>query len=313
MAKTILALSSLYPLGLNELEGGFHVIKLWQEKYPDAAIRAHQADIVAVIATPGRNVSRGLIEALPNLEIIANFAVGTDNIDLEAARERGIVVTNTPDVLTGDTADAAIALMLAVARRVVEGDAYVRIGKWLNGAMPLGTSPGGKVAGIVGLGRIGRAIAARCEAFGIKIVYHGPNRKKDVSYDYYDDLAEMAAGADFLFLACCGGPDTKHIVDAGVLNALGPKGYLINIARGSVVDEQALLIALRNGDIAGAGLDVFENEPHVPEGLFTMDNVVLLPHVGSATVETRTAMGRLVIENILAHFSGNPLKTPVVA
>lgn len=313
MAKTVLALSSLYPLGLDDLEGGFHVIKLWQEKNPDAAIRAHQSDIVAVIATPGRNVSRSLIEALPNLEIIANFAVGTDNIDLEAARERGIFVTNTPDVLTSDTADTAMALMLAVARRVVEGDAYVRIGKWLNGAMKLGTSPGGKTAGIVGLGRIGRAIAARCEAFGMKVIYHGPNKKKDVPYDYYTDITEMAACADFLILACCGGPDTKHIVNANVLAALGAKGYLINIARGSVVDQEALLVALKNREIAGAGLDVFENEPHVPESLFTMDNVVLLPHVGSATVETRTAMGRLVIENILAHFSGNPLKTPVAA
>ena len=311
MAKTILALSSLYPLGLDALEERFSIVRLWQEKDPDAAIRAHRGDVVGIIATPGRNVSRSLIEALPNLEIIANFAVGVDNIDLTAARERGVTVTNTPDVLTADTADTAIALMLSVARRVVEGDAYVRVGKWGNGAMPLGVSLYGKTVGIVGLGRIGRAIAARCEAFGMDVVYCGRRKKSDISYFYYDDPKVMAEECDFLVLACSGGDETRHLVNMDVLRALGPKGFLINVARGSVVDEEALLIALRNKDIAGAGLDVYENEPHVPESLFTMDNVVLLPHVGSATVETRMAMAKLVIENLLAHFDGDQLKTVV--
>lgn len=313
MTKTILALSSLYPLGLDELEERFSVIRLWQEKDPDAVIRAHRDDVVGIVAVPGRNVSRSLIEALPNLEIIANNGVGVDNIDLAAAKARGVIVTNTPDVLTADTADTAIALMLSVARRVVEGDAYVRIGKWVNGAMPLGVSLYGKTAGIVGLGRIGQAIAERCEAFGMDVVYSGRAKKKGISYHYYDDPKVMAEECDFLVLACSGGDETRHLVNMDVLKALGPKGFLINVARGSVVDEEALLIALRNKDIAGAGLDVFENEPHVPESLFTMDNVVLLPHVGAATVETRTAMAKLVIENLLAHFNGDPLKTPVAA
>ena len=311
MSKTILALSSLYPLGLDALEEQFNVVRLWQERDPDAAIRAHQSEVVGIIATPGRNVSRSLIEALPNLEIIANFAVGVDNIDLAAAKERGVTVTNTPDVLTADTADTAIALMLSVARRVVEGDAYVRVGKWGNGSMPLGVSLYGKTVGIVGLGRIGRAIAERCEAFGMDVVYSGRTKKADVSYFYYDDPKVMAEECDFLVLACSGGPETRHLVNVDVLHALGPRGFLINVARGSVVDEEALLIALRNKDIAGAGLDVYENEPHVPESLFAMDNVVLLPHIGSATVETRTAMAKLVIENLLAHFSGDQLKTVV--
>jgi lactate dehydrogenase-like 2-hydroxyacid dehydrogenase len=313
VTKTILALSSLYPLGLNELEERFRVIRLWQEKDPDAAIKAHRDDIVAAIATPGRNVSRGLIEALPNLEIIANFAVGTDNIDLAAAKERGIAVTNTPDVLTADTADTAMALILAVARRMVEADAYVRIGKWANGALPLGTSLSGKRAGIVGLGRIGSAIAERCRVFGMDVSYYGRSKKNEISYRYYNDLKVMAENCDFLILACTGGTQTRHLVSAEVLAALGSKGFLINIARGSVVDEEALQVALRNKAIAGAGLDVYENEPHVPEALFLMDNVVLLPHIGSATVEARTAMARLVIENLLAHFNGDPLKTPVAA
>jgi len=311
MTKTVLALSSLYPLGLDALEDKFNVIRLWQEKDPDTTIRTHQNDVVGIIAVPGRNVSRSLIEALPNLEIIANFAVGVDNIDLAAANDRGIIVTNTPDVLTADTADTAIALMLTVARRVVEGDAYIRIGKWANGPMPLGTSLHRKTVGIVGLGRIGRAIAARCAAFGMDVCYHGRSKKDDISYRYHDDLKVMAKECDVLILSCSGGDETRHLVNMDVLNALGPKGYLVNVARGSVVDQEALLIALRNKDIAGAGLDVYENEPHVPESLFTMDNVVLLPHVGSATIETRTAMAQLVVENFLAHFNGEPLKTPL--
>lgn len=313
VAKTILALSSIYPVGFDALEPQFEVLKLWSEKDPEQAIRQHSADIVGIIASPNRAVSRKLIEALPNLEIISNFAVGIDNIDLAAAQERGIAVTNTPDVLTADTADTAMALLLAVVRRVVEGDAYVRVGKWLNGSMPLGATVSGKTAGIVGLGRIGGAIARRCAGFDMNILYHGRSEKKDEPYEYYGDLKDMAAACDFLILACSGGPETKHLINADILEALGPKGFLINIARGSVVDEEALLVALRNKAIAGAGLDVFESEPHVPDALFSMDNVVLLPHIGSATVETRTKMGQLVIDNLLAHFNGDPLKTPVAA
>lgn len=312
MPKAILALSNIHPLGLEPLEEEFEVIRLWQEKDPESVIQQNQNDIVGIVATVGRMVSRKLIEVLPNLEIISNFAVGIDNIDLEAAEERGVIVTNTPDVLTADTADTALALLLAAARRVVEGDAYVRVGKWLNGPMPLATSLEHKKVGVVGLGRIGQAIAKRAAAFDMDVAYHGRS-EKDVPYRFYPQLLEMAQDVDFLVLSCAGGPETKHIINEEVLNALGERGFLINVARGSVVDEEALLIALRNKNIAGAGLDVYENEPHVPEALFSMDNVVLLPHVGSATMETRTKMGQLVVDNIKAHFKGEPLKTPVAA
>lgn len=312
MTRTILALSNLHPVGLEPLEEDFRIIRLWREKDPEKTIHEHRADVAAIIATPGRTVSRKLIEALPNLEIIANFGVGIDNVDVKAARDRGVTVTNTPDVLTADTADTALALMLCAARRVVEGDAYVRVGKWLNGDMPLGASLSGKTAGIVGLGRIGQAIAARAEAFGMRVIYHGRG-EKDVPYRFYPQLEDLAQESDFLVLSCAGGPGTRAMVGADVLKALGPHGFLVNVARGSVVDEDALLIALRNKNIAGAGLDVYDNEPRVPDALFSMDNVVLLPHIGSATVETRSAMADLVIENIRAHFNGEPLKTPVAA
>ncbi|PJB71773.1 MAG: hypothetical protein CO093_04495 [Alphaproteobacteria bacterium CG_4_9_14_3_um_filter_47_13] len=310
MARAILALNTLYPLGLEALEKEFELIKLSRESDPENAIQQHRNDIVAIIAGPGNHVSRKLIEALPALEMIGIFAVGTDNVDLEAARERSILVTNTPDILTADTADIALALLLAVTRRVVEGDAYIRIGKWLNGPMPLGVSLAGKTVGIVGLGRIGQAIAKRLTAFDMRVVYHGRS-KKDVPYKFYPQLLEMAQDIDFLVLSCAGGTETKGLVGEAVLKLLGVNGFLINVARGSVVDEEALLVALRNKDIAGAGLDVFANEPFVPEALYSMDNVVLLPHTGSATTETRSKMAALVIENIRAHFEGKPLKTLV--
>lgn len=311
MQPTILALCSLLPAEMTELENHFKVLRIWRQEDPEAALQKHGKDIAGIISTAGTPVTRRLIEALPNLEIVAQYAVGTDNIDLAAAGERRIAVTNTPDILTDDTADTALALLLAVTRRICEGDMYVRVSKWPSGLMGLGTSLSGKTAGIVGLGRIGQAIARRLEAFGITVVYHGPRKKADQTYKFYPDLKVMARDVDFLILSCMGGPDTLNLVDYGILELLGPKGFLINVARGSVVKEDDLLRALSNRVIAGAGLDVYVHEPHAPEALFSMDNVVLLPHTGSATNETRTKMGRLVIENLLAHFKGDPLKTPV--
>jgi lactate dehydrogenase-like 2-hydroxyacid dehydrogenase len=311
MTRTILALNSIFPADFDALEPRFNVLKLWREADPEAAIRAQRQHIVGIVSSAGRSVSRSLIEALPHLEIISNFSVGTDNIDLAAAAERGIVVTNTPDVLTADTADTAIALLLAVARRVCEADMYVRLGKWPTGPMGLGTSLSGKRAGVVGLGRIGNAIARRLEAFDISVSYYGRRKHEDAPYTYYSDLKAMAAECDFLILAISGGPDTANLVDDTVLQALGPHGILVNVARGSVVNETDLLNALASKTIAGAGLDVYAAEPNVPEALFKLDNVVLLPHIGSATTETRLKMGRLVIDNLLAHFDGKALKTPV--
>ncbi len=310
--RTVLALAPMLPPEMARLEDRFHVVRLYNEADPEKALQAVKQDVVAVVSNPSTPVRRSLIEALPNLEIITQFAVGTDNIDLEAAKSRGVVVTNTPDVLTDDTADVAVSLLLALSRRICEGDMYVRVGKWASsGPMPLGVTLKGKTVGIVGLGRIGRAIAKRLVAFDMRVVYHGRKQKADMAYPYFKDMEMMAAHSDYLVLSCSGGPDTHHIVNARVLEALGPKGYVINVARGSVVDEDELVKALENRAIAGAGLDVYAREPNVHDALKTMDNVVLVPHIGSATVETRTIMGEIVLANLDAHFSGKPLITPV--
>lgn len=311
MKKLILSTVQLLAAEEEMLDQHFEVLRLRKEKDPEAAIQEHKNEIVG-IASGMMKVSRQLMEALPNLEVIATNSVGTDHIDLIAAKERGIAVANTPGVLTDDTADTALALLLATARRICEGDIYVRVGKWFNGDMPLGVSLSGKKAGIVGLGRIGQAIAKRCEAFGMEILYQGP-RKKDVPHTYVADVGDLAEAVDFMILACPGGATTAGLVDGPVLEKLGPKSILINISRGSVVDEPALIAALQNRRILAAGLDVYAHEPHVPEAFISMDNVVLLPHIGSATFETRTVMGRLVVDNLLAHFNGQPLKTPVSA
>ncbi|MBP9050764.1 MAG: 2-hydroxyacid dehydrogenase [Alphaproteobacteria bacterium] len=310
--KTILALGSLLPAEMDALEKSFDLIRLWKEPNPEAVLQAYKNDIIGILsAYNGIPVTARILESLPNLEIVAQFGVGVDNIDLSAAKARGIAVTNTPDILTPDTADIALSLILCLMRRIVEADMYVRVGKWASGAFSLSSSLSGKTVGIVGMGRIGRAIARRCLAFDMKIVYHGPRQKPDLTYPYFADLRQMAEASDVLVMACPGGPETKNLVTGKILKALGPKGYLVNIARGSVVNTEDLLIALRNRDIAGVGLDVYENEPNVPEALISMDNVVLLPHVGSATAETRSEMGRLVIANILAYFEGKPLLTAV--
>ncbi len=196
-------------------------------------------------------------------------------------KARGVALTNTPDVLTDDVADLALALLVSASRKLMAGDRYVREGKWLKGAMPLTTAVGGKTMGILGLGRIGKAIAKRGEAFGLKVIYGGRSKTSGVPWTYYPDVVELAKHSDYMVVAIPGGPATKHMVNATVLEALGPKGYLINIARGSVIDEQAMVEALASGKIAGAGLDVFQDEPRVPEALFTLDNVVLQPHVAA--------------------------------
>lgn len=304
--------NQILPKEMEELELHFDVIKLWKERDPEAVLQERKDDIVAIASVYFVPVSKSLIDALPNLKIISQFAVGYDNIDLIAAKERGIRVTNTPDVLTDDTADIALSLLLALSRRICEGDMFVRVGKWLNGAMPLGNSLKGKVAGIVGMGRIGQAIASRCAAFGLEIVYQGPRKKDGISYCYEPDLHKLAEISDYLILACPGGASTHQMVGSSVLKALGSEGFLINISRGSVVVEEDLITALKEKGIAGAGMDVFAHEPNVPEEMVKMDNVVLLPHIGSATIETRTQMGQLVVKNLLAHFAGLPLLTPVV-
>ncbi|MFZ4764565.1 MAG: 2-hydroxyacid dehydrogenase [Roseimicrobium sp.] len=277
----------------------------------EGALREHGASIRAVVGGGGTDYAQALLEQLPSLEIIAVNGVGYDGVPLAYCRERGIRVTNTPDVLTEDVADTALALVLLTARKLVQANRFLHAGNWEHGPFELAMKAGGKRAGILGLGRIGLAIAWRLAQLGMEIGYHGRALQEEVPFDYFETLPEMAEWCDFLIVACPGGPATRHLVNADVLRALGPQGTLINIARGSIVDEVALIEALQHGLIKAAGLDVFANEPQVPEVLLRLENAVLLPHVGSATEETRRAMMDLVVRNLHAHFAGEPLVTPV--
>ena len=309
---TLLALAGLDGENMVALEERFNVVKLYNKSNPEAKLNEVKDDVRGIIATMRNTVRENLISACPNLEIITLISVGYDNVDLECAKARNIIVTNTPDVVTNDTADTAMGLLLNTSRRYVEGDAFVRTGQWMSGKKkPVGRTLHGKKVGIYGLGRIGKVIARRCAAFDMHISYYGRHNQPDVDYTYYDDLIQMAFDVDYLILSCPGGERTHHSVNKDVFAALGPDGYVINVARGSVVDEVALVEALHNKVIAGAGLDVFENEPNVPEELKTLDNVALLPHMGAATHETFDIMDGIVLENLLLHFDGKPVSTPV--
>jgi len=280
-----------------------------------AAFIAERADAIRGIATRGElGASRELIDALPHLEVISVYGVGYDAVDLDAAKARGIRVTNTPDVLTKDVADLGIAMMLAGARGVIGAEQWVRSGNWGNqGLYPLQTQVSGKRVGILGLGRIGYEVAKRCAAFDMEIAYSdlGP-RDFAKEWTYIEDPAELAAQADFFFVTLTGGPATRHIVSAAVIKAVGPQGMIINISRASNIDEAALLKALEDRSLGYAALDVFEGEPQLDPRFLALDNVLLQPHHASGTIETRKAMGRLVCENLEAHFAGRPLPTPVI-
>jgi len=310
MKPEVLEMGSMYPPTQAALEEAFTVHKLWLAPDRDALI-ASLAPRITAVASSGRNgIDAATIARLPKLKIISHFGVGVDTVDTGAAKKHGVTVTNTPDVLTEDVADIAIGLLLATVRKIAVGDRYVRGGQWLKGSMPLTDTIQGKTLGVVGMGRIGRAIARRAEAFNLKIAYQGPRKKSDVSWPYYADPVALAKEVDFLVTACPGGPATEGLVSKAVIEALGPQGVFVNISRGSVADQPALVAALKEGKLGGAGLDVFADEPRVPEELFAMDNVVLQPHVGSATHPTRAAMGQLVIDNLAAFFAGKPLLTP---
>jgi len=264
------------------------------------------------IATRGRDrLDEAFLARLPALEIIANYGVGYDSIDLEAAARRGIVVTNTPEVLNDEVADFAVALLLATVRRMPQADRFVREGRWLRGNFPLGPTLRDRTVGMIGMGRIGERIARRLSGFEVPIVYHSRRARQDVPYRHYPDLLAMAKDVDTLLAILPGGSATKGLIGAEVLAALGPEGILINVARGSVVDEQALIQALRSGTILAAGLDVFADEPRVPPAMLELDNVVLLPHIGSATRHTRGLMGRLVVDNLRSWFERRGPLTPV--
>jgi lactate dehydrogenase-like 2-hydroxyacid dehydrogenase len=248
----------------------------------------------------------------PKLEIVSSFGVGYDHIDANYAREHNIIVTNTPDVLTEEVADIAMGLLIATLREFVKADRYLRSGLWLTQQFPLSVgSLRDRKVGMVGMGRIGQAIGRRLDASHVPVVYHSRNPAAGVSYKHYPDLIEMAKAVDTLILILPGGASTAKMINADVMKALGPRGVIINVARGSVVDEPALIAALKSGTILAAGLDVFANEPTVPDELRAMQNVVLLPHIGSASVVTRNAMDQLVVDNLKAWFSGKPPLTPV--
>jgi lactate dehydrogenase-like 2-hydroxyacid dehydrogenase len=296
-----------------QLDERFDIHKLWQEPDPEAFLAARGAEFVGLVTSAQFGADAALMDKLPSLKVISSFGVGFDKVDVAAAYKRGIMVGYTPNVLNDCVADIAWGLLIDVSRGISASDRYVRRGEWPKANYPLQTRVSGKRLGILGLGRIGKAIAKRGEGFSMDIRYTSRNPVADAPYRYEPSLVELARWCDFLVVAAAGGAATRGLVSAAVIEALGPKSFLVNVSRGTVVDEAALVDALVHKRIAGAGLDVFENEPHVPPALFELDNVVLLPHVASATHETRLAMGELVLANLDSYFSRGCLVTPVPA
>ena len=310
LGAPVLAVSRLAPQYMPQLDAAFVVHDRLHES--DPAAFAEVAPRIRAIAASGESrVDAALIARLPALEIISVMGVGYDGIDVAAAKARGVVVTHTPEVLNDDVADLAIALMLATSRQLVAADRYVREGLWSRGPMPLARKMSGARLGLVGMGRIGQAIAHRALAFGMPVAYTARSAKPELPYRFFPTAKALAAESDFLVAITPGGAATRKLIDAEVLAALGPKGIVVNVARGSVIDEAALIEALERGTIAGAGLDVFEQEPNVPERLRALPHVVLVPHIGSATGQTRQAMADLAFANLRAHFEGAPLPSPV--
>ena len=292
----------------------FAVLKPWQAEDRDAFLD-EVAPRVRAVASPGgphAPVRADLMARLPKLEIVSSFGVGYDHVDAAWAGQHGVLVTNTPDVLTEEVADTALGLLIGTVREFGTAERFLRAGKWTQGGYPLSRATlRNRTVGIVGLGRIGKAIARRLDAMAVPVAYHGRRRQEGVPYRYYETVLAMARDVDVLLLVAPGGAETQNIVDAPVLEALGPEGILINVARGSLVDEPALVAALRSGTILSAGLDVFPGEPHVNPALIAMDHVMLLPHLGSASHYTRAQMDGLVVDNLVAWAAGKPPLTPV--
>ena len=310
----VLMIGPIMPLITDEIARQFTLHKLWEAANRDALISALAPRLRAIAAGGGKHetMDGAFLARLPKLEIISSFGVGYDHVDAKWAGTHGIVVTNTPDVLTEEVADTALGLLLCTVRELPQAERYLRAGKWLEQDYPVTRATlRDRTAGIVGLSRMGKAIARRLDALGVAVVYHGRKAQPDVRYRHYPDLRDMARDVDILMVVTPGGPGTRNLIDAKVLEALGPNGILINISRGSVVDEAALIAALKSGKILSAGLDVFANEPQVPRELLEMDNVVLFPHVGSASVHTRDAMGQLVVDNLVSWAAGKGPLTPV--
>jgi len=311
MKPDIVLLTQYPPQIMAVLEENFTCHKLY-EAADQKAFLASVAGKARGLASSGvHGASRELIQALPKLEVISGFGVGYDAVDLPTVKERNIVLTNTPNVLTDCVADLGMTMMLDAARRVPQAERHLRAGKWPSGGYPPGVKVTGKRAGICGLGRIGSAIAKRLSGFDMEIMYYDIVPKTNMPYRLMPSLIDLAKNSDFFFVACFGGPTTRKLINEEVLRAIGPKGILINIARGTIVDEEALVRVLEDKALGGAGLDVFEREPNVPPKLLEFDNVVLTPHIASNTHETRDAMGKLMCANLIAHFQGKPVPTRV--
>ncbi len=310
----VLLIGAKKPVLVTGLDPKVTLHYLADAKDPDAFIRSIADKVRAIaIAYTANKLDAAFMQKLPKLEQISSFGVGYDHIDAKWAGEHGIVVTNTPEVLNEEVADTAMGLLLCTVREFPQAERYLRAGKWASqGHYPLTKATlRNRIVGMVGMGRIGKAIAKRLEAFGVPVVYHSRKPQAGVSYKYYPKLIDMARGVDTLMVIVPGGPATANMINAEVLKALGPQGILINMARGSVVDEPALIEALKNRTIYSAGLDVFAKEPHVPKELLEMDHIVMFPHLGSSTELTRAAMDQLVVDNILAWAAGKPPLTPV--
>jgi hydroxypyruvate reductase len=307
----LLQVAQIPPFLMERLQKEFTIHDFVNPSDPDKLLDEVGSRIRGIIAGGTKGPNANLIHRLPKLEIISSFSVGFDATDVVAAQSRGVIVTHTPEVLTGDVADLAMTFILMVTRRIGESERFLRKGTWTERRMDLGTTVRGKRLGILGLGRIGKAVARRAEVFGLHIQYHDIKPLGDLPYRSYPTLVELAEVSDILLVTCEGGEANRGVVNAEVLDALGPNGYLINTARGPIIDQPAMVKALQEGRIAGAGLDVFDGEPEVPQALMEMENVVLTPHIASSTHETRRAMGDLVYDNLKAHFSGKPVLTPV--
>jgi lactate dehydrogenase-like 2-hydroxyacid dehydrogenase len=303
----------MMPIVIEALDKAFTLHRLWEQDDKEAFLRDVGPRIrgVATSTLYGR-LEASLLDRLPNVEIISSFGVGYDNVDAVEAAKRDIIVTNTPGVLDDEVADLTIGLLLATLRKIPQADRYLREGQWLKAPFPLSATLRERKVGIVGLGRIGKAIARRLAGFDVSIAYHGRTQQDDVAYAYHPTVVDLAEASDVLIVITPGGASTRHLINAEVLKALGSSGVLINVARGSVVDEQALIEALRSGTIMSAGLDVYEDEPRVPQELIDLEHVVLLPHIASGSVHTRNAMGKLVADNLISWFAEKGPLTPVV-
>jgi len=309
-APHVLLMANVHPLLVESLEKTYQLHEFLPSQ-SNEPLEGIAQDIQAIVAYGESRVTPDFLAQFPAAKLLAVWGVGYDGVDVAGAHSLGVSVTNTPDVLTDDVADLAMGLVLATARAIPSADRFVKAGKWGSEKFPLTRKVSGSRLGVVGLGRIGLAIAQRAEAFGMKISYSARQRKEDVGYPYYSSPQALAAGVDFLMVCTVGGNPTRGLIDAEVLNALGPEGILINVARGSVVDESALIKALLEKRIAAAALDVFVDEPNVAAELRQMDNVVLTPHMASSTLNTRIAMNNLVMQNLAAYFKGEALITPV--